>query len=70
MNIFNRLEEVRKNSPLNKKDSENLTTYKTQDFSTLYSQREEKNIFDIVKSVRKEKNYSPIPIKEDKPESF
>lgn len=70
MSIFDRLDKARKSSPLNNRDVENLTKYKTKNYSSIYEEEDEGNIFDIVKSVRKEKNYSPIPIKEDKPETY
>lgn len=74
MSIFDRIKQAnqmsRKPSVLNDTDASNITKYKTTNYTKLYEEEDEKNIFDIVKSVRKEKNYSPIPVKENNTKTY
>lgn len=70
MSIFKRLEQTKNYSPITNQDAINITKFKSTPFSSLYDDEEESGLFDIVKSARKERNYSPIPLKENQPKTY
>lgn len=71
MNIFQQIETAnQKSRKLSTRDAENISKYKSSNYINLYEEEEEDKIFDIVKSVRKERNYSPIPLKEKNPKTY